>query len=170
MKHDFIIVDVSSSVYSDEMDNVSSVNDLVSDLISELKSKDAEDIRVITYSDKAALYWSSSKNTIFTDMSADLFKGRSNLGMAYDFIADIVRKENISLSDCSLVLISDGEATDNYKKKLLLLDPKKESYRVSVSLGNVHITTEKHVIEDEFAYVNFNSDRVAFIDRVGNFH
>ncbi len=165
MKHFFIIVDTSGSVASyDSM--VAAINDLVRDMISELQSKNAEDIRVVTYANDAKIYWDSKKTNGFLDMYDDMFSGRSNLGKAYDCIEGIVKSESISMSDCALVLISDGEATDNYKKSLQRLDPKKEAYRVALSIGNIHFTTEKHVLDDELSFNGGILDRDTFIDRV----
>ena len=170
MKHDFIIVDTSGSIISDGVSTVAAINDLLRDMISELDSKGAQDIRIVTYSDKAQLYWSNSNGKGYLDMSDDLFNGRSNLGKAYEYIGGVIKSEKLCISDCSLVLISDGEATDNYKKQLLLIDPDKESYRVALSLGNVHITTEKHVVDDDLSFNGGIADRDAFIDKVSIFH
>ena len=166
MRHVFVIVDCSGSISDDGTETIGAINDLVRDLIEEFKSSGVDDIRVVCYANGAKLYWESKKEKYgFLDIDTVKFGGRSNLGKAYGLINEIVSKETLSMKDCSIILVSDGEATDDYKTALSELDGKKQAYRVAISLGKVHTTTERHASDDTCAFINGVDDRDRFIEK-----
>ena len=63
------------------------------------------------------------------------------MGKAYELIRSMVTKGKIKSEDCAIALISDGEATDDYKKALAALDAQNRFYRVAISIGNESWTT-----------------------------
>ena len=167
MKHVFLIIDCSGSIISDDTIKVGQINDLSIDLIRACQSAhDQIDIRVICYANGAKQYWQSSSDSSFYEISKSLFGGRSNLSKAYILIQDTIVKESIKKSDCVLVLISDGEATDNYKKALNELDPKNETMRIALSIGNSTSATEKHSSEAALFFKNGVKDRDVFIAKI----
>lgn len=166
MKHIFFIIDCSGSIVSEGATKVGQINDLVRDAITSCRENGAMDIRVICYANGSKEYWKSSEEDFFIDIAENKFGGRSNLGKAYGTIKKIVTKEKFFLPECLLVLVSDGEATDNYKKSLLDLDPQKETIRIAISIGNSTSTTDKHVIDDDLAFKNGIRDRDVFIEKI----
>ncbi len=167
MKHVFLIIDCSGSIVADDTIKVGQVNDLSIDLIRACQSALAQiDIRVICYANGAKLYWQSSSNSSFYEIPESRFGGRSNLSKAYNLIQDSIKKESMKNSDCVLVLVSDGEATDNYKKALNELDPRNEITRIALSIGNSTSATEKHSSGETFFFKNGVKDRDAFIAKI----
>ena len=128
-----------------------SINALLHDAIEEF-SYNCEDFYVVVYGNNAKIYWQKSSKTTFADIPADKCGGRSSLGKAYEVISDEISKRELALSDCALVLISDGGATDNFKRRLADLDPKREAYRVGFSFGANTYATEKHAFDDRLAF------------------
>lgn len=169
MKRVYLIVDCSGSIISDDTAQIGTINDLIRDVIEELETEGANDIRIVCYANGAKMYWQSSEKTGFLDITENKFGGRSNLGKAYELIRQDIENDSVELQDCAFILLSDGEATDNYKKELLRLDPKKKAYRVALSLGSQHITTEKHAFNDELSFSNGIIDRDDFIEKTVEF-
>lgn len=168
MKHIFIIVDCSGSIISDDITKVAQINDLIADLIHAcLAANNENDIRVICYANKAKVYWQSSLNRTFYEIPESKFADRSNLGEAYKLIYnEMIINETIEICDCIIVLISDGEATDNYKRALNELDPNNDTIRIALSVGNSTHTTERHSLGNEFCFKNGVKDRDAFIAKI----
>lgn len=165
MKHLFFIIDTSGSIV-DDYNKIGQINDLLKDTIMICNGKGLKDIRIITYSDNANIFWSSNRGIMFYDIPDESFSGRSNLGKAYELLKQLTDSEKIKLEECIIVLISDGEATDNYKKKLALLDPKKVSCRIAISIGNKYDTTENHVTSNKLMFKKGIDERDIFLDRM----
>lgn len=165
----FIVVDCSGSAVSDDTSMVGMINDVTRDLIDEISSYPSVDVRVICYANDAKEYWKSSKAHGFLDLPETAFGERSNLGKAYELIAKTVKAEKIALKDCAIALISDGESTDDYKKALSSLDEKDEIFRVALSLGNYHYTTERHGLKDDCVFTKGVEDRDDFIEKAIEF-
>lgn len=167
MKQLFLILDCSGSIVSDDSVKVGQINDLLSDLIRACKEKNnIVDIKVICYADEAKWYWNSASNSGFYEISESEFGGRSNLGTAYKLIHSTIEIEVLERLDCILVLISDGEATDNYKKALAELDPDGKMTRVALSIGTTTMTTEIHALDESMHFIHGVRDREAFISKV----
>ncbi len=160
MKNLFFIVDCSGSIGEETM-KIGQINDLLRDTIDEVDA----DSSVICYADDAKVYWQAKNNSIFVDIPHEDFIGRSNLGKAYDLVKEMIENK-AELEDCIFVLISDGQATDNYKKSLSVLDPKKKATRLAFSIGTVHTTTERHVSNDTLLFKNILNDRDEFIEKI----
>lgn len=167
MKHVFFIIDCSGSILSDGQAKIGQINDLAREAVESALSYDADDVRVICYGNGAKIYWTNDKGG-FCDIPENKFGGRSNLGSAYALIRTLITKEKLKLKDCVLALISDGEATDDFKKELELLDPKNESYRVAISLGNEYWASERHALNSDMLVKNIR-DRDDFIEKIGEF-
>lgn len=165
MNHLFFIVDTSGSMI-DDYSKIGQINDLLRDTITTCIEKELTDIKVITYSDDARVYWSFTGSEIFYDIPDESFVGRSNLGKAYELLKSIIENEKLPLEDCMIILISDGEATDNYKKKLELLDKNKSACRIAISIGNNYDTTEKHASNNNLMFKKGIDDRDNLLDRV----
>ena len=165
MKHVFIILDCSASIVADGSELVGAINDLLHELINELEDGGAGDIRVIGYGDNASILWQSSSKKSFSDIPEDRFDGRSSLGKAYELIKKTLTAEAIPLKDCAIALISDGEASDDYKTQLQALDPKNEAYRVAIAFGIKHFTTEKHASQNDLFFLRGVTDRDDFIEK-----
>lgn len=161
----FIVVDCSGSAVSDDTSMVGMINDVTRDLISEIDSYNGVDVRVICYANDAKVYWKSSNGHGFLDLPETAFGERSNLGKAYELIEKLVKTEKVALKDCAIALISDGESTDDYKKALSSLDEKDESFRVAISFGNYHYTTERHGVKDDRVFTKGVEDRDDFIEK-----
>ncbi len=164
MKELFFIVDCSGSTKQDDMSRVSQVNELLRSAINTCSGADAK-ISVICYSDDAELFWSSANGSIFYDIPDDRFHGRSNLGKAYDFINSKISGK-VQLHDCIIALISDGEATDNYRKSLANLDRYHKAKRLAISISSIHTTTERHASEDDFLFLNGIKDSDYFAEKI----
>lgn len=165
MKHFFIITDCSGSIVSDGSEYIGTINDLLRDLIEDLEVAGATDIRVICYANGAKYYWQSLDKKGFVDITENRFGGRSNLGKAYSLIKETIDAESIAIIDCALLLISDGEATDNFKKELQLLDAQNTAFRVAISIGRKHITTDKHASTESCLFNNGIAERDDFIEK-----
>lgn len=161
MKDLFVILDTSGSIALAGNHKIGQINDLLRDLISVTNGK-YERAYIITYSDMPRIYWKSASGEIFMDIPAGEFGGRSGLGAAYEFVGKIISSDSSSAARACLVLISDGSATDNYKKALKKLDPKGESARVAGLLGSsgavtytldYHVGDAKNVYPDVSGYV-----------------
>lgn len=166
MQHVFFIVDCSGSIIADGMQKVGQINDLIHDIVDNCVSAQIKDIRVVCFGNSARIYWEFTKDNFFLDIPPNRFGGRSNLGQAYTLLRDILNKENIQIEDCIFILLSDGEATDNYKLALNNLDSNNSSIRLALSLGNSSLTTEKHVSMDEYSFKNGVKDRDSFISKI----
>lgn len=167
MKNAFFIVDCSGSIAA-EATMLQKINALLHDVIEEYEQA-CDDIYIVVYGNNAKIYWQKSSNESFVDIPADKCGGRSSLGKAYSLIAGEIDKKGFALSDCALVLISDGEATDNFKRRLGELDPKREAYRVAISFGTNSYATERHAFDDRLAFKNANRDRDDFFDALDDF-
>lgn len=161
-----LIVDLSGSIIADNTEKVGQVNDLIRDIVDEAKSNDAEDIRIVGYGKTARLIWSPADGGIFRDFNAKDFAGLSNLGQAYALVNDMLVKGKIARKNCVLALISDGEATDNYKKQLALLDPQGEIKRTAISIGNVNTATEKHASAYDCSFRMTGGGREDFMEKI----
>ena len=168
MKNIFFIVDCSGSIVVDDTVKIGQINDLVRDSIDKCNSKGKNNISVVCYSDTAKIHWKSSSNNFFYDISDDKFGGRSNLGQAYKYVKNLIDNAKISISDCVIVLISDGEATDNYRRELQTLDSKNQSVRLSFSIGTSYSTTLQHASKPTLMFKNGIRDREDFLDRLGD--
>lgn len=169
MKNIFFIVDCSGSISGDDPIKMGQINDLLRDTIDELKEKCIKNIntmKVIIYNNDAKIHWNDKKFLFYYDIQETNFNGRSNLGKAYDLINEIIKKENISKKDTIIILISDGEATDNYKKKLTILDPKNEITKLAISLGIIQNTIERHASNDDLIFKNGIDDRDSFLEKL----
>lgn len=169
MKYFFVIVDCSGSVIADDTAQVGMLNDMARDLIDEISSYSGVEVRVVCYANDAKYYWKSTDKHGFLDLPESSFGERSNLGKAYELIEKSVKDEKISLKDCAIALISDGEATDDYKKALAKLDPSDQAFRVAVSYGNYHYTTERHGVKDDCVFTKGVDDRDDFIEKATEF-
>ena len=141
---------------------IGQVNDILRDAIDVCDPNTCKDVYVITYSDDASLYWQQSGKEGFYDIPESKFGGRSNLGKAYTLVAQLVHKNKLKLNQCAIVLISDGDATDNYKKALLSLDPQHEAYRVALSIDSSGFTTDKHAYDDRLSFKDIEVDDVRY--------
>ena len=168
MKKIFFIVDCSGSLTPDDAIKIEQINDLVRDSINQCISKGNDNINVICYADIAEVYWKSSSTHLFRDIPHEKFGGRSNLGRAYGCVKSLLSHSRIPVHDCITVLISDGEATDNYRLALQTLDGKNESTRLSFSIGTSYSTTLYHASAPIFMFKNGIRDREAFLERLGN--
>lgn len=169
MRSAFIILDCSGSIVSDDTSKIGLLNDLVRTLIETLLSEGLMSIRVIAYANSAKVYCECNGINTFLDIPASKFGGRSNLGKAYELVNDIITKEELSLEECMMMLISDGEATDNYKLKLEQMDPDNKAYRIALSIGTLHLTTEKHANNYKRCFNRGYDDRDDFIDAAVEF-
>lgn len=168
MKNVFFIIDCSGSIVSDDIVRIGQVNDLLRDSIDKCTAKGAKSINVVCYSDNAKIFWKSSDKNIFCDIPDEEFKGRSNLGKAYVFLKKHIDASKLSLSDCVLALISDGEATDNYRRDLQILDPDNKAARIAFTIGATYLTTERHASDDSLLFKGGLKDRESFVDRLGD--
>ena len=165
MKRIFVIIDCSGSIVSDGWEMVGTINEITQDLVREV-SPHASDIRVICYSQNVKVHWERKSGKLLTDLNETSFEGPSNLGKAYAFIKKQIDAEKINCKDCVFVLISDGEATDNYRKQLDILDPDHTAQRVAISIGSSHNATDKHVLSSDCAFNRGYVDKDYFIDKV----
>lgn len=168
MKTIIFMVDCSGSITGDDPLKPGQINDLLRDTIDELKEKNVENIKVIIYANDAKMHWDSKKYLFFYDIQDSSFSGRSSLGKAYELVEEIINTQHINKKEIILVLISDGEATDNYKKKLLSLDNENEIIKMAISLGNIHNTTERHASNEDLIFRNGIDDRDNFIERLSD--
>lgn len=166
MRNIFFIVDCSGSIVIDDTVKIGQINDLLRDSIDKCNSKGKNNINVICYSDIAEVYWKSSSNNIFCDIPDDKFGGRSNLGQGYKYVKILIDNAKISISDCIIVLISDGEATDNFRRELLAMDNKNQSIRLSFSIGTSYSTTLQHASNQNLMFKNGIRDRESFLDKL----
>ena len=90
MKILYIIVDCSGSIVSDDTVKIGQINDLLRDLINSAKGEGLKHIQVICYANGAKLYWDSTKDATFYDISETRFGGRSNLGQAYMVVENLM--------------------------------------------------------------------------------
>ncbi len=164
MKHVFILVDCSGSIIADETEKVGQINDFLHDLIVELEQGCAKKIYMIGYAKKAQLLWKSGQ--AFTDITESIFSGLSNLGQAYAYVKKMITAEKISPADCVVALISDGGATDNYRKELATLDGDNLMARVALTIGTINATTERHASDESCAFKDGINDRDDFIDKI----
>ena len=169
MKAAFIILDCSGSIVSDDTSKIGLLNDLVRSLIETLLGEGLMSIRVIAYANNAKVYCECKGMNTYLDIPSSKFGGRSNLGKAYELVGEIIKQEELSLEKCAIMLISDGEATDNYKLKLEHLDPENKTYRIALSIGTLHLTTEKHANSYQRCFNKGYDDRDDFIDAAVEF-
>ena len=146
-----------------------SVNDTLRDMAESLDDEGVKDVRVVTYGDNAKLFWKSGK-TPYTDMELPSQGDRSNLGAAYELVKATIDGEGIAVGDCAIMLLSDGEATDDYKKQLSKLDPDDRAFRLSVALGNKRATIEKHACNDSLVFDDITSDYDEIISTIADFN
>jgi len=169
MRHLVILLDTSGSVALEGVHKVAQVNDLIRDLLTAMDGK-ASSVSLVIYSDIARLYWSSGSKEIFRDIPEKEFDGRSNLGKAYTFVKDMMLHRSLSAQKLCMVLISDGEATDNYLARLRELDPKQEATRVAGAIGINRDTLEYHIGTNGIIFSDVTSlnDRDEFFDEISN--
>ncbi len=157
MEHLFILVDTSGSVVLEGIQKIGQINDFLRDVIiatiDHLKS-----IHVILYSDLPRVYFRKSDGRGFGEIKDYEFTGRSNLGKAYALTKKIMDEQSVDCSNSIIAIISDGEATDNYKKELMLLDPDQKSKRIAVGLGAEQDTLEDHINETGVIISDITSD------------
>lgn len=167
MRHLFVIVDTSGSMTVEGRAKGGQVNDLLRDLLAHVKNE-AASITLVTYSDIPRTYWVSSTQEIYEDIPQSEFGGRSNLGKAYAFVKEIMSSRYILASQACIVLISDGEATDDYESELKLLDPKGEASRVAGGIGTGMDTLEDHVLNHDLIFTDVTSvdARNEFFDEI----
>ena len=167
MRDLYIILDTSGSIDVGGVHKIAQVNDLIRELLACVEGESAA-TNLIIYSDIPRIYWESRSKEIFRDIPENEFDGRSNLGKAYTFVKDMIVYNSKSLKDVCLVLISDGQATDNYLVHLLELDPKKESTRVAGALSVYRDTLEAHVagIGEIFTDLTSVNGRTDFIEAI----
>ena len=167
MRHLFVIVDTSGSMTVEGRVLGGQVNDLVRDLLAHVKNA-AASITMVTYADIPRMYWTSFAKETYEDIPQGEFGGRSNLGKAYVFVKDIMSSQQILPSQACLVLISDGEATDDYENALKLLDPNGETTRVAGGIGTGMDTLEDHVLSPDLIFTNVTSleARDEFFDEI----
>ena len=163
MKHVFILLDCSGSIIADETEKIGQINDFLHDLTMELQSC-AKKVYLIGYAKKAQLLWESGQ--AFTDITESTFSGLSNLGQAYAFVKKIVTSGKIAPADCVVALISDGGATDNYRKELAALDGDNQMARVALTIGNINVTTERHASDESCVFKDGINDRDDFMDKI----
>ena len=170
MKKVIFMVDSSGSISLDDTLRVGQINDLLRDAVRKCIDKGTTDISIICYSDKARVYWNYTEDTkFFYDIPESKFGGRSNLGQAYNYIKnEFIVKSRIPLSNCVIVLISDGEATDNYRKYLKLLDGNNQSKRIALSIGTSNATTSHHASGYDMEFKHGISDRDGFLNKLGD--
>lgn len=166
MKRLYIIVDCSGSIVSDDTVKVGQINDLVRDLINSAKGKGLKYIQVVCYANGAKLYWDSTKDETFYDISESRFGGRSNLGQAYMVVETLMTAGNYKAKDCGIALITDGEATDNFKNALHSMDKQKEAFRIAYLIGDTKRTAEAHASSHELIFSYMANERDAFIDKI----
>lgn len=167
MKHLFIIVDTSGSITVEGRAKKGQINDLLRDLLAHVKNV-AASVSIITYADIPRTYWTSSTQEIYEDIPQGEFGGRSNLGKAYAFVKEIMGDRYILASQACIVLISDGEATDDYESALKLLDPKDEAIRIAGGIGTGMDTLEDHVINHDLIFTDITTvgARDEFFDEI----
>ena len=167
MRHLFVILDTSGSIPFGGISKVGQVNDLLRELVAVTEGS-YESAYIITYSDKSEVYWSSASGNGFRDIPADRFGGRSNLGKAYTLIKEILNCKSISAKDACLVLISDGDATDNFSARLTEMDPTSASARVGGCIGKNRLTLDRHVGAPDLVYLDITSltERDEFLDDI----
>ncbi len=166
MKILYIIVDCSGSIVSDDTVKIGQINDLLRDLINSAKGEGLKHIQVICYANGAKLYWDSTKDATFYDISETRFGGRSNLGQAYMVVENLMVEGSYKAKDCGIALITDGEATDNFKKALYNMDKDKEAFRIAYLIGDTKRTAEAHASAHELIFSYMANEREAFIDRI----
>ena len=164
MKHIFILVDCSGSIVADETEKIGQINDLLHDLTTDLEQGSPKKVYVICYAQTANVYWQSGQG--FMDLNESAFSGLSNLGQAYELVQKIIAKEKVSPKSCIVALISDGGATDNYRKKLAALDSKNQMARVALTIGTLNATTERHAPQEGCAFKDGINDRDGFIEKI----
>lgn len=146
---------------------IAQINDLVRELVFLVKDQ-ACVCYLIIYSDNVRLYWSSASGEVFQDIPGKEFDGRSSLGKAYAFVKELLNYNSTPCKNACIVLISDGEATDNYVANLRELDPKNEITRVGGAIGIDMDTLEQHVGRDGIIFSDVTSlnDRDSFLDEI----
>ena len=164
MKHVFILVDRSGSIVAEETEKIGQLNDLLHDLTTDLEQGCPKQVYVIVYAKTAKIYWQSGQG--FMDMNEGDFSGLSNLGQAYAMVKSMVDKEKLNPKDCVVALISDGTATDNYRKQLTALDGKNQMARVALTIGTINTTTERHAPAEGCAFKDGINDRDDFIEKI----
>ena len=164
MKHVFILVDCSGSIVADETEKIGQINDLLHDLTSDLEQGCPKKVVIITYAKTPKVYWQSGQP--FMDMNEGEFSGLSNLGQAYAMVKQMVDDEKIDPNSCVVALISDGSATDNYRKQLTALDGKNQMGRVALTIGTLNATTERHAPSEGCAFKDGINDRDDFIEKI----
>ena len=143
------------------------INDLLRDLLAHVKNT-AASITIVTYSDIPRMYWTSATQEVYEDIPQGEFGGRSNLGKAYAFVKEIMGDRYVLASQSSIVLISDGEATDDYESELELLDPRGEAIRIAGGIGTGVDTLEDHVINKNWIFTDVTTvgARDEFFDEI----
>lgn len=164
MKRLFVIVDCSGSIVADDTVKIGQINDLLRDLTDSVNQKLRT--QIVCFSNEAKIFWDSAKGKCFSDLDVHVFNGRSNLGKAYLLVKKIIDAEKISIEHCGLALISDGEATDNYKDAIAQLDNDRKSFRISYTMGNVRRTADVHSYNKQLNLSDSTNDRTMFIQQI----
>lgn len=139
MRYIFALVDTSGSIRQNAKGQI---NDILEEIAREVSKVDKAFLSIITYGDSAKVHKDVlSKNYL----AINTFEGRSNLGEGYNKIKDIMSVFGVNLKESLILLISDGLATDDYKKALGALDPFHISKRVTFQLDEERLTNEHHV-------------------------
>lgn len=157
MKQLFILLDTSGSVLLEGRSKIGQINDTLRDMLVAAEGKYTS-AYLIVYADMPRIYWSSKLGTAFEDLTTQSMDGRSNLGKAYYFIKDIMTLSSTEAKDACVVLMTDGESTDNYTKALKEIDPNNEMTRIAVGLGSGY----EELLE------NHATDRALIFTDIGN--
>lgn len=164
MRHVFILVDCSGSIVADEFEKIGQINDLLHDLTSALSQSSDVKSYVICYAKTPKIYWQSGQ--AFMDLNESAYTGLSNLGQAYQMVKKMIDDDKIDPKSCIVALISDGSATDNYRKQLTALDSKNQMARVALTIGTLNATTERHAPTEGCAFKDGIGDRDDFIEKI----
>lgn len=165
MKQLFLIVDCSGSVTNTDKPLVASINDLLRNVVNEC-AEEAGAIHVVVYADGARKLHSYAKDDNYVDIPEETFGGRSSLGRAYSLLTGLIVAQRVDLSDCVFALITDGEATDNYAKRLAKLDPDNKSARLALCMGRTTDVTQTHASEPDYCFENGADSEEDFVESI----
>lgn len=160
MNYVFIVVDSSSSINQGGNQTIGKLNDLLQDMSVEISRFDSVMTSVVTYADTAHFYHPLTNKMRFNEFPSSQFMGRSNLGKAYDLIYKEINTKNLPIESTMIILISDGQSTDNYKSSLIKLDELGDSIRFSYPVGSDDETLQNHVGNNANHYILKKEDLI----------
>jgi len=117
----YLLLDVSSSMEGDKIDNLNqAMRDLINSLSGEEKIEIEILISIITFGSQANLHFSptSASKVEFSNLTAN---GMTSMGAALKMAKDMIEDKKITPSRAyrpTIVLVSDGQPNDNWKKPL----------------------------------------------------